>query len=327
MKKITINNNDQFIYNNEIRPYLPEHIFDAHSHILKTEFHDYKDNSDPFYYDIDMNDLQESWRILFPDSRINGLVMGMPVYNCDLERENEFVAASIKDDKNRFSIMTKPQMSLENLESAIKTMKPNGLKPYLVHALIDDKQNARITDFITEEQVELADKYHLTVTLHVSKPRGMADNENLEDISRLVKEYPNCQFILAHCGRCFIAPNMKDALDSLPDAENLWIDTSAVCDTGVFLELFSRYDTSRILFGSDLVNATAFRGSYVRLGLSWHAVTSEMIKRVNDFVESKTTFAVYENLSALFQAAKHTNTNEESINKIFYENASKLFKL
>ena len=327
MKKITINNNDKFIYNNEIRPYLPEHIFDAHSHILKTEFHDYKDNSDPFYYDVDMNDLQESWTTLFPDSQVNGLVMGMPIYNCDLEKENEFIAASMNDDKNRFSIMTKPQMSLENLESAIKTMKPNGLKPYLVHALIDDKQNARITDFITEEQVELADKYHLTVTLHVSKPRGMADNENLEDISRLVKEYPNCQFILAHCGRCFIAPNMKNAPDSLPVAENLWIDTSAVCDTGVFLELFSRYDISRILFGTDLVNAAAFRGSYVRLGLSWHAVTSEMIKRANDLVESKTTFAVYENLSALFQAAKHTNTNEESINKIFYENASKLFKL
>jgi tetratricopeptide (TPR) repeat protein len=75
----------------------------------------------------------------------------------------------------------------------------------------------------------------------------------IEAYKRLIKEYPNCQFILAHCGRCFISPNMKDALEGLPIAENLWIDTSAVCDTGVFLELFSRCDISRILFGTDLV--------------------------------------------------------------------------
>lgn len=263
---------------------------------------------------------------LFPDSHVNGLVMGMPVYNCDINSENNYVAQSITDDMNRFSIMTDPRMSYKELEQMIQRMKPIGLKPYLVHALVEDKQNARITDFITEEQFELADKYKLTVTLHVSKPRGMADTENLEDISRLIKEYPNCQFILAHCGRCFIHPNMSDALDQLPVAENLWIDTSAVCDSGVFLELFSRYDISRILFGTDLVNATAFRGSYVRLGLSWHAITSEMTNRVNG-LESKATIAVYENLSALFFAASHTNIGEKGINKIFYENAAKLFKL
>ncbi len=325
MNKIKLNRDDLFIYKREIRPFLPEHIFDAHSHILKTEFHNYDNYSDPFFYNVEIDDLQESWKILFPNSSVNGLVMGMPVYNCDLEAENEFVAKSV-NGKNHFSLMTKPQMSVKYLEEKIKKLHPTGLKPYLVHALVKDKQNARITDFITEEQFELADKYKLTVTLHVSKPRGMADTENLEDISRLIKDYPNCQFILAHCGRCFIAPNMSDALDKLPVAENLWIDTSAVCDSGVFFELFSRYDISRILFGTDLVNAAAFRGSYVRMGLSWHAITPEMIERANG-LESKATFAVYENLSALLFAANHTNIGNKGINKIFYENAVKLFKL
>lgn len=327
MKKLKLNNNDLFIYENEIRPYLPKSIFDAHSHILKTKFHNYYDNSNPFYYNVDMKDLQDSWRILFPDSHVNGLVMGMPVYNCDLKLENNYVAQSVTNDMNRFSIMTDPRMSYKDLEQTIQRMQPAGLKPYLIHALVEDKQNARITDFITEEQLELADKYKLTVTLHVSKPRGMADTENLEDISRLIKEYPNCQFILAHCGRCFIRLNMTDALDKLPVAENLWLDTSAVCDSGVFLELFSRYDISRILFGTDLVNPTAFRGNYVRLGLSWHAITPDMIKQQANVLESKATFAVYENLSALFFAVSYTKLSEIDINRIFYENAKKLFQL
>ncbi len=263
---------------------------------------------------------------MFPDSSVHGLIMGTPLYDCDLESENTFVAESIRNKRDRFSMMVKPQMSIQKLESMINTYTPSGLKPYLVHALISDKQNARITDFITEEQLHLADNYGLCITLHVSKPQGMADQENLQDISRLINQYPKVQFILAHCGRCFIAPNMATALDVLPVAENLWIDTSAVCDMGVFMELFSRYDLSRILFGSDLASATAFRGSYVRLGRSWHIVTPQLIAREGG-LESRATFAIYENLSALFQAARFCNVSESDIQNIFYNNSARLFKL
>ncbi len=154
----------------------------------------------------------------------------------------------------------------------------------------------------------------------------MADPDNLKDISRLIKQYPKAQFILAHCGRNFIAPNMSDTLNNLPVAENLWIDTSAVCDSGVFLELFSRYDLSRILYGSDLVDASAFRGNYIRLGMSWHVVTPQLIAR-DGGLDSKATFAIYENLSALFQAARFCNLSEDDIQNIFYNNAVNLFQL
>ena len=326
MKKIKINSNDLFIYKNEIAPYLPEKIFDAHSHLCIAEFHDYQaDESDPFFYNVDMNDLENSWETLFPDSQVDGLIMGMPVYNCNLEAENKYIAQTISE-KNCFSLMVKPQMSSEELNEEIKRFRPAGLKPYLVHAAVQDKQQAGITDFISEEQLALADKYGLAVTLHVSKPRGMADEENLADISRLIKQFPKVQFILAHCGRNFIAPNMAATLDSLPVAENLWFDTSAVCDTGVFLELFSRYDLSRILFGTDLVNAAAFRGNYIRLGMSWHAVTPQMLARAGG-LESKATYALYQNLSALFHAAKFCRLDKQDIQNIFYNNAAKLFKL
>jgi glutamate-1-semialdehyde 2,1-aminomutase len=154
----------------------------------------------------------------------------------------------------------------------------------------------------------------------------MADPDNLADISRLINQFPKVQFILAHCGRSFITPNMAAALDALPVAENLWIDTSAVCETGVFLELFSRYDLSRILFGSDLVFASAFRGNYIRLGMSWHGVTPRDVAQ-NIGLESRATFAIYENMRALFHAARFCHVSEDNIQNIFYNNASGLFKL
>lgn len=331
MRELKRNDDDRFIYDHEIRPYLPARIFDAHCHLLHTEFHEYNrssDTNDPntFYYNVGMDDLIDCWKVLFPDSSVNGLIMGTPVYNCDIEAENRFVAQSINNDKNRFSLMIRPQMPIKNIENAIKIYQPFGLKPYLVNALVENKQKARITDFITEDQLDIANRYGLGITLHVSQPRGMADPDNLTDISRLVIQYPNVQFILAHCGRCFITPNMVAALDALPVAENLWIDTSAVCETGVFLELFSRYDLSRILFGSDLVFAAAFRGNYIRLGMSWHVVTPQVVAREGG-LESRATFAIYENLSALFHAARFCHVSEEDIHNIFFNNAVGLFKL
>jgi len=331
MKNLHRNDDDLWIYDREIGPYLPDRIFDAHCHLLNTEFHAYdrgpdSHDPDPFFYDVSVDDLENCWQVLFPDIRVNGLMMGMPVFDCDLDAENRFVADSVGDHENRFSLMTRPQMPLRFLEDAIEARRPSGLKPYLAHALVEDRQEARITDFISEQQLELASEYGLCITLHVSKPRGMADPVNLADLSRLVSDYPGAKFILAHCGRCFIAPNMAAALESLPVAENLWVDTSAVCETGVFLELFSRYDHSRILFGTDLVGPTAFRGNYVRLGMSWHAATPHSVAREGG-LESRATFAVYENLRALFHAARFCDVSEDAIHDIFYNNAANLFKL
>ncbi len=327
MKNGHRNDDDLFIYEREIRPWLPRRIFDAHSHLLNATDHaDDQAAADSFFYQVDMKDLQAWWRLLFPNAKVNGLVMGMPVYNCDLDAENRFVAESVVDAEDRFSLMTRPEMAPEKLKNEIEKYNPAGLKPYLTFATVADKQQARITDFISEEQLQLANDFGLAVTLHVSKPRGMADPENLQDISRLIRQYPKCQFILAHCGRCFIVPNMADALDGLPTAENLWIDTSAVCETDVFLELFSRYDLSHILFGTDLVNAAAFRGRYVQLGLSWHVVTPDMVTRQGG-LSARATFAVYENVRALLRAARFCQIGEDNIQNIFYGNAARLFKL
>ena len=328
MKKIEITKTDLFIYDQEIRPYLPEKIFDAHCHLMQTEFHQYDHNpeSDPFFYDVDMKDLEQCWQVLFPDSQVNGLIMGMPTFHCDLDAENNFVGKSVIDPLNRFSLMTHPNMPIKSVKQAIETSRPAGLKPYLLFANVEDKENANITDFLPEEHVELANEFGLVVTLHVSKPRGMADPENLKQIRRLVRQYPACQFILAHCGRCFIPPNMDDALKSLPTAENLWIDTSAVCDVGVFLHLFSRYDLSRILFGTDLVTPAAFRGSYVRLGMGWHICTHKLLVKHWGQAD-RSTFAVYENLAAFFQAARFCKLKEDDFHNIFYRNAARLFNL
>ena len=327
MRHIEIKEQDRVIYEKEIRPFLPDRIFDAHAHLLQNALHPDLESTmplalDPMLGDVDMPHLEHWWQTLFPHAQVTGLVMGTPTKGADWRAENDFVAENVRGTGSVISLLTHPKMPVEELEEAIETVRPVGLKPYMVFTDRDNPNMASITDMIPEEQLAIADRHGLCVTLHVAKPRGMADPENLRDIEWLVRAYPNCNFILAHCGRCFIPPNMDDALEKLPQADNLWIDTSAVCDLGVFSQLFEGFDRSRILYGSDLVTPVGFRGTYVRLGMSWHVCTEDMVSGL----EARATFAAYENLSVLCQAARICRLSEEELQGLFCGNAARLFE-
>ena len=329
MRTVHLTPGDRLIYEQEIRPFLPHTLFDAHCHLLLNEFHPRLEecvplSRDPHLSNVDLPYIETWWRALFPDAETSGMIMGFPTQDCDWASENDRVAQSAHERHIPFSILTHPATPPGELEAEILRLKPSGLKPYMVFVQDKDPNAASITDLIPESQIALADKHRLAIILHVAKPRGMADPENLRDIIRLARDYPNCNFVLAHCGRCFITPNMETVLEQLPAMENLWFDTSAVCDMGVFIALFEKYDRTRIVFGTDLVTPTGFRGSYVRLGMSWHLCAPEMVARPGG-IESQATFAAYENLCALIHAARFCKLSEQERNNIFRNNAVQLF--
>lgn len=331
MRAIPLTENDLFIYEHEIRPFLPDRLFDSHCHLLANRFHPRLEEtmplaSEPLLGEADLSHMRAWWRALFPDSKVTGMLMGFPTADVDVDGENNFVAEMAHSAHFPFALMVKPQTPASQLEAEIRRLKPATLKPYMTFVQGKEPNTASITDLIPESQLALADTHGLAVVLHVAKQRGMADPENLEDISRLIRDYPKCQFILAHCGRCFITPNMDATLDKLPVAENLWLDTSAVCDLGVFVSLLERYDRTRILFGTDLVTAAGFRGSYIRLGMSWHVCTAEMVARSGGMAD-KTTFAAYENFCALCRAMRFLKLSDAERNAIFHDNAIGLYGL
>jgi len=328
MRTIQWTEYDRLVYTQEIGPFLPKRIFDAHCHLIHNVHHpdlakDMPMACDPLLGEVDRPYVEQWWRALFPEARVTGLLMGMPTAHGDWRSENEFVAENARGSECPFSLLTHPAASAGELEADVMRLRPAGLKPYMCFVQGKPPEDAAITDMIPESQLAVADAHGLAVTLHVARARGMADPDNLTDIARLTRDFPRCRFILAHCGRCFITPNMEAALEHLPVAENLWLDTSAVCDMGVFLHVFRRYDRTRLLFGTDLVTATGFKGSYVRLGLSWHVCTAEMVSGL----KVKATFAAYENLCALLHAARFCGLDEFARQDLFFGNAKRLFGL
>jgi len=325
------NQNDQYIFDTEIKPFLPQKVFDAHTHLCSGRFAPDLPKAiafaaDPSFGEVTLESLRSWQKMLFPAQSVNSLVLGYPTAQTDIAAHNEFLASQCTSPGDRISILCRPDTKPKQLEEWIRKYKPAGLKPYMCFSKKKNFNESDITDLIPEPLIALADTYNLSITLHVAKVRGMADEKNIKDIAALSKKYKNCNFILAHCGRCFISPNMEHAAQSILEAENIWFDTSAVCDTGVFLWLFSKRNPKQILFGTDLVTAAAFRGSYIRLGTSWDIVTSDALTRPGGQT-IKATFAAYENLCALFCAARFCGLKENQIHDIFYANAQRLFKL
>lgn len=327
IRTIVLTDTDQAIYDHEIRPYLPQRIFDAHTHVLINAHYPNLSSvplaSDPLLGNVDLVYLKQWWKTLFPDSVVNGLVLGFPVKGCDIPRINEYLAANVPAE-DRFSLLVHPSMSADELEKQIVQYRPAGLKPYMVFADVADIQQASICDMIPEYQIALAHKYELAITLHVSRPRGMADPQNLADINWLVAKYPRCNFILAHCGRCFIPPNMEDTLKHLPASSNLWMDTSAICDIGVFTMLFDGFDRSRILFGTDLATVSGMRGTYIRMGMQWQWITAAQLAPFGG-KPIEATYVAYESLCALIYAARFCKLPNSQVKDIFYNNAQRLF--
>lgn len=329
MRTITLTDDDRRIYQEEIRPWLPDEIFDAHTHLLINHCHPKLSETmpladDPQLAEVDLPWLQEWWAALLPHSEVRGMVMGFPTVDVDMPEENRIVAKECAVADYPFAWLVKPSDDLAELETDIREFRPSVLKPYMCFVEGKPMNEADITDLIPEGQLALADKYGLAVMLHVAKPQGMGDTENLKDITHLASQYPDCQFILAHCGRCFITPNAERMVASLPREENIWMDTSAVCDPGVFLTVLKHYDRRKILFGTDLVTAAGFRGNYVRMGLSWHVCTDDMVRRHGGMAE-RSTFAAYENLAALCFALRFLELSDVERNGIFHDNAERLF--
>lgn len=329
MRTIQLTDDDRLIYQEEIRPWLPDRVFDAHTHLLINHCHPRLSETmpladDPLLCDVDLPWLQEWWATLLPDADVRGMVMGFPTPDVAMAEENRIVAKECAVAGYPFAWLVKPGDDPGQLETDLREFKPAVLKPYM--CFVEDKpmHGAGITDLIPEAQLAHAHKYGLAVMLHVSKPRGMGDPENLKDITHLASKYPDCQFILAHCGRCFITPNAERMVASLPREENIWMDTSAVCDPGVFLTVLKHYDRRKILFGTDLVTAVAFRGNYIRMGMGWHVCTDAMVRRQGGMAD-RSTFAAYENLAALCFAMRFLELPEIERNAIFHDNAERLF--
>jgi len=327
---------DHEIWQRELDGFVPQKIHDAHVHLFRTEFDAAANAEDSAmsrgvaergFADTTMAFWQEWNTALFPGREVHGSCMGFPFPMVDMDVMNQFVADEAHKDAGSVPFMlVRPGMDPRAMGDFIEKNGIVGLKPYRFYSSTGDPVECGITDFLPEELIEVANEYGLIVILHMSKSRAAADPQNLADLTRFNRQYPRVKWQLAHCARCFIPSFLEESIDQLTELENIWYDTSAVCESDVFDVLFSRGARERIQFGTDNLPAGVDRGKYIAFGYAWATLTETNHRFNLSHCNPNPTWVIYEELRALRRIAIRYNFTQTDIEDLFYNNAARLLQ-
>ena len=324
---------DRSIWEEELADFIPEKVFDAHTHVydLRAELArpvELRPNYEKTWKMFPLSTWEymcEVDSLLFPGRTIHRISFGNPLQDCPSEKANAFTASEVAKDPESVALMlVRPDMTPEEVIRQVEIYGFRGLKPYRAHSVTGDTVECRIADYLPEPQISVADKLGLMIVLHLSKSQAIADEENLSDLERYTEIYPNVKWILAHCARCYYDRPLLKAGDRLRRMENLWYDISSVCDSDIMAVLLNIAGPNRVMYGSDDIPIGILRGKYITFGHSWCSLNEENHSFNLDHCDGRMTFTRYESLRAFRRAVRRVGYGREEIQRLFYKNASEL---
>jgi hypothetical protein len=328
---VRLNDVDRRIWAEELEEFVPQRIFDVHTHTYRWAFNvdPAKESSD--YAEIVQQEFREAgyapmnaWdTALLPGRRVHRLSFGFPFWPaCDFEASNRFAAEQACQDPHSGALMlVHPSMSPEYLEENVRRHGFLGLKSYRLYSSSGDGDNCRITDFLPERHIEVAHRHGLILMVHLAKPEAIADQANVDDLLRLTSQYGNAKWILAHCGRSYSAWAIESAAARLRNLPNVWYDTSSVCESDAIEALISTVGPNRVMYGSDNLPVGAARGKYIAFGYAWAFLSERNHSLELAHCNPQMTFVLYEQLRAMRRASMRLHLTDVQIEDIFYNTA------
>jgi glutamate-1-semialdehyde 2,1-aminomutase len=331
---LEVNDLDQRIWKEELDGFVPRRVFDVHTHIYRWEHNTDPDKDTSYFSQIVGERFPESTVAtldfcdakLMSDREVHRLAFGYPFLSSnDFSVANRFVADEIgRDSQSRALMLVHPSMTPEQIEAQLIECGFLGFKPYRLYSTTGDINECRITDYLPENQIELANKHNLIVMLHLSKQRAIADPENIEDLECLCEKYPNVKWILAHCARCYFAGAIDKVAKRLRNLSNVWFDTSSVCESDAIEALIAGVGPERVMYGSDDLPVGITRGKFITFGCSWANMCESNHSFDLSHCDGRMTFVRYEQLRAMRRAAIRLGLNQQQIEDLFYNTALNL---
>lgn len=319
---------DQNFFAKELDSFVPDRIFDAHAHLYKSTHWGYAHPTIIGPTSVTLEEYRSQIAWLIPGRNTMALFFGV-AFHSGFREANEFVGREVlKDSGCRGEMLVPPSMDPEEMRTEMKRLGLSGIKVY--HSFISSKPswNADISDFLTEEHVRIANQERWTITLHIVKPRALADSGNQQAIRYFCQKYPNIKLILAHAGRGFNPFHTIEGIAALKGLTNVWCDTSAVTEAGGFEAIVDVLGHSRLLWGSDYP-LSHLRGRCVAIGdqflwlyedtLNWESVSAH--------TKLDLLFTGHESLRALKLAAHRLHLSDRQVEDIFHNNACEMLEI
>ena len=271
---LKIDDIDTRIWEDELERFVPMEIHDAHTHVYR-----WSDSLAPEKESASlrtmnpkpegtMEDLRNVDAALMPGRKVlSRFTTGFPFTQCDFETSNAFIRQQVGDDPNSGALaLVSHGTTDERLETMILEEGFVGIKPYRFYSITGDPVNCRIGDYLPERLIKVLNRTGGIVMLHLAKKQGIADPENLSDLERLTRLYPNVQWNLCHAARSYLPHFLERNTDRLRAMPNLWSDISSVCDSDALTALIRILGANRVMYGSDDLSVSVRRGKYITFG-------------------------------------------------------------
>ena len=331
---------DRAFWEQHLAGWLPQRIFDAHTHVHSPELRRSKPTEEKRrqYWVNEANEpitadqAQHCYATVFPGRDFSCLCFGSPDLDYDLEQCNTRLQGEcLRRGWHCLSVVL-PQWSADRLAEELNKPRVMGVKPY--YTLIGNDSTTRdryleasIFDFLPHHQLEVLNERRAWVTLHVPKADRLEHPANIAEIREIRRRYPHVRLVIAHLGRCYTLPHAQAALPQLADDDGLYFDSSAVMNPDVHRFALETIGPKRILYGSD--NPIFYmRGRRQYEGRTYINRTSYPFffnrNRESPEVEATYTLYMYEELLALRKACEQLGFGSNEVEALFYGNAHRL---
>ena len=149
------------------------------------------------------------------------------------------------------------------------------------------------------------------------------------EINRIIRSqclrFPNARLVLAHAARGFNSRHTVEAIQTLRTIDNVWFDTSAVCEPSAMEAILETFGVTRLMYGSDFpVSEQRGRNVTVGDGFYWlHDHNAEW----DDWTLASPALVGTESLLALQQACRRLKLTDADVEKVFGTNARQLLHI
>ena len=315
---------DVEFFQRELQSFLPDRIFDAHTHLWKKELISWTIPGIPA--DVGYQQYLDCMQVLHPDRPTKALFIPfVAVKHRDQSlAASQWVAGELEHDSDcRGLFFVKPDDDPEWIRENVQQLGLHGLKCYHTMSAVQPTWEADIDTFLPESFIRVAHEESWVITLHIVKSRALADSANREWIRRICQAYPDMKLILAHSGRGFQPAHNLEGLPELRGLENLYFDTSANCEPIAHQAIIRILGHERLMYGTDLpVSHMRGRSLSAADTFIWLDQNSPVWEENHGRIEP--VFTGLEHLRSLKWACWSEKLSDTQVEDIFYNNAAKL---
>jgi len=323
-------------YEKVAAPILPPEVLDFHAHVW-TRAHwkrvPWDANAPGARYmvtetEYSIEALQADAHRIFAGRTYKAVCFGNPTPAADLDATNDYVAQAGRLP-GIFPLMIVGRDTTPR-ERILERIGKDGFFGYKVFLnwFGDDYGHVRIEDMLGPAEMEIANEYRLIVLLHVPRSGRLADPEVQRGVRALSRDYPDAQIVLAHCGRCYLPDEMKEAIGAVSDLGNVYMDTAMHMEPHVFETILRTLGPRRLLFATDFPVAN-MRGRRVYVMDHWVDLVLAGYPESAYRVQSnniRATFMAYEIVAALRRAAEQAGISRAELGAIFHDNGMELLR-